>query len=225
MLKAEGKINDALIENMLSWPHSGFNVYCGSAIWPHKEKGLENLARYIIRASCSQERMTYTPPQKASGGRAKVVYASKDGGTSKTFDALDWLAQLVTHIPNRGEQMVRYYGFYSNKCRGLREKAGADDQLPALIESDVAFKQFRNNWAKLIQKIYNVDPLLCPRCRGTMRIISFIEDEAAIEKILRHLGLWLTRNHDPPHKCAAHIPEFTYDDSDSQLPPIDYWLQ
>jgi hypothetical protein len=25
------------------------------------------------------------------------------------FDALDWLAQLVTHIPNKGEQMVRYY--------------------------------------------------------------------------------------------------------------------
>ena len=27
MLKAEGKINDAVIENMLSWHHSGFNVY------------------------------------------------------------------------------------------------------------------------------------------------------------------------------------------------------
>jgi hypothetical protein len=34
----------------------------------------------------------------------------KDGRTSKTFEALDWLAQLVTHIPNKGEQMVRYYG-------------------------------------------------------------------------------------------------------------------
>ena len=30
MLKTEGKINDAVIENMLSWHHSGFNVYCGS---------------------------------------------------------------------------------------------------------------------------------------------------------------------------------------------------
>ena len=35
---------------------------------------------------------------------AKVVYESKDGKTSKTFDALGWLAQLATHIPNRGEQ-------------------------------------------------------------------------------------------------------------------------
>ncbi len=35
--------------------------------------------------------------------KAKVIYESKDAKTSKTFDALDWLAQLVTHIPNKGE--------------------------------------------------------------------------------------------------------------------------
>jgi len=69
------------------------------------------------------------------------------------------LAQLVTHIPNKGEQMVRYYGFYSNKSRGLRKKAGTDDAVPALIESEVSPKEFRKNWAGLIQKIYNVDPI------------------------------------------------------------------
>ncbi len=69
------------------------------------------------------------------------------------FDALDWLAQLATHIPNKGEQMVRYLGFYSNKSRGLRKKAGTDDAVPALIESEVSSKEFRKNWARLIQKI------------------------------------------------------------------------
>ncbi|MEJ2157835.1 MAG: hypothetical protein P8X96_21095 [Desulfobacteraceae bacterium] len=34
MLKAEGKISDAVIEIMPSWRHSGFNVYCGPTIWP-----------------------------------------------------------------------------------------------------------------------------------------------------------------------------------------------
>ena len=74
MLKAEGKINDAIIENMMQWRHSGFNVYCGEAIWPHNQEGLENLARYIIRASFSQERMTYIPAHQSSDGMAKVVY-------------------------------------------------------------------------------------------------------------------------------------------------------
>ena len=30
--------------------------------------------------------------------------------TGNSYYALDWLAQLVTHIPNKGEQMVRYFG-------------------------------------------------------------------------------------------------------------------
>ncbi|MFP4573442.1 MAG: transposase, partial [Desulfobacterales bacterium] len=40
------------------------------------------------------------------------------------FNALDWLARLTTHISNRREHMVRYYGYYSNKSRGMRKKAG-----------------------------------------------------------------------------------------------------
>ena len=38
------------IENMLSWHHSGFNVYIGDRIEPDDKIGLGNLARYIIRA-------------------------------------------------------------------------------------------------------------------------------------------------------------------------------
>ncbi len=45
------------LENMLSWHHSGFNVYIGDRIEPDDKAGLGNLARYIIRACFSQERM------------------------------------------------------------------------------------------------------------------------------------------------------------------------
>ena len=62
----------------------------------------------------------------------------------------------VPHIHNKNEQMVRYYGYYSNKSRGLRKKAGTDDQVPALIDSDISRQAFRKNWARLIQKIYPV---------------------------------------------------------------------
>ena len=50
-------------------------------------------------------------------------------------------------------EMVRYYGFYSNKSRGLRKKAGTDDGVPSLIESDASPGDFRKNWARLIKKI------------------------------------------------------------------------
>ncbi len=85
MLKAEGKINNAVIENMLSWHHSGFNVYCGNTIWPHDKNAMEKLARYIIRAAFSQERMNYITAGQSSDGVAKVIYQSKNRNGSKNF--------------------------------------------------------------------------------------------------------------------------------------------
>lgn len=48
----------------------------------------------------------------------------------------------------------------------------------------------RLNWARLIQKIYEVDPLKCPRCGATMRIMSLIDNDAVVERILKHLNAW-----------------------------------
>jgi hypothetical protein len=56
----------------------------------------------------------------------------------------------------------------------------------------------RRHWARLIKKVYQVDPLICPNGSGRMRIISFIEEPAIIQKILTHLGLW----HVPARKRA-----------------------
>ena len=88
-------------------------------------------------ANCSPEFI----PANNSSNDAKVFYESENGKTSKTFDALEWLVRLrrITHIPNRGEQMVRYYGFYSNKSRGLLKKVGTDNEVPALMESEAFF--------------------------------------------------------------------------------------
>ena len=44
-------------------------------------------------------------------------------------------------------------------------------------------------WAMLLARIYEVLPLVCPRCLTAMKLISFITDAPTIEKILAHLGL------------------------------------
>jgi hypothetical protein len=97
---------------------------------------------------------------------SKVVYRSKDDKKDKTFDALEWLAAMTSHVPNKGEQMVRYYGYYSNVARGKRKKADKDEMIPSILESEGSSKEYRKNWARLIQKIYEVDPLTCPKCSG-----------------------------------------------------------
>ena len=39
----------------------------------------------------------------------------------------------------------------------------------------------------MIQKVYEVDPLVCPKWQGEMIIIAFIEQPHIIKKILKHL--------------------------------------
>jgi len=51
MLLSKGKITQDLVSMLLSWRHSGFNVFCGPRIQPGDQQAMENLARYIIRAS------------------------------------------------------------------------------------------------------------------------------------------------------------------------------
>ena len=45
---------------------------------------------------------------------------------------------------------------------------GGDDQKPPIIADPVRLD--RRRWAMLIKRIYQADPLLCPKCGGTMKI-------------------------------------------------------
>jgi hypothetical protein len=135
-----------MITLMDKWRHTGFNVFAGPRILPRQEKSMENLARYIIRPSFSQKRMTYHRQQ------GLVEYRSKDGKQIKAFEALEWLAAMCSHVPNKGEQMARYYGYYSNVSRGKRKKAGADDKIPGILAPDLSNRACRRSWARLIQR-------------------------------------------------------------------------
>ena len=44
------------------------------------------------------------------------------------FPALDWIATLTTHIPNKGEQLIRYCGYYSHVSRGKRKKEKPEEK-------------------------------------------------------------------------------------------------
>jgi hypothetical protein len=132
---------------------------------------------------------------------------------------------MCSHVPDKGEQLVRYYGFYSNVARGKRKKNDQDVLIPSILEQDGSSREFRQNWARLIQKIYEVDPLTCPKCQGRMRILAFIEEEAVIKKILKHLGLWDQKTRPPPKTNAPpKTQEYHIDYTDSQVSPSDNWL-
>jgi hypothetical protein len=51
----------------------------------------------------------------------------------------------------------------------------------------VSARQSRAAWARLIKKVYEADPLSCPRCHKSLKVIAVITDPAQVLKILRHL--------------------------------------
>ncbi len=52
---------------------------------------------------------------------------------------------------------------------------------------DFSYGDPRRRWAELIRLIYEVDPLACPRCGGTMRVIALIQQPKVIDRFLKHL--------------------------------------
>ena len=104
---------------------------------------------------------------------------------------------------SKNEQMVRYTGYWRNVSRGRRKKQGMKES-EYVIEGDQYNKGANKSWARLIQKIYEVDPLICPKCGGKMKIIAFIEDYGVVRKILDYLGIYeLKRGRGPKTLAAA----------------------
>lgn len=65
------------------------------------------------------------------------------------------------------------------------QKQNSPDEV---AEEPTHRKAARYVWALLLAHIYEVFPLVCPKCGGEMRIIAFINDGPVIREILGHLG-------------------------------------
>lgn len=182
--------NEEQAAGMLTWPHSGFHVH--TAVWvPEDDRAFATrLARYCARNPVALERLTYDRAAKA------VTYRSdkSEGPTAgtETVDPLEFLARVLVHIPDKGHVTARYYGWYANRPRGMREQAApaaADGPgPPAIVPAPrLAPTEASRRWAALLQQIFEVDPLACPTCRGPMRILAFITQGSVIDQILTHL--------------------------------------
>jgi hypothetical protein len=215
-------LSPALVHKFMQWKHSGFNLFRSDPVKGTLRAELEKMAQYILRHSFAVEKMTYFPQT------GRVIYHSRLNPTTRrnfeVFTATDFLAVVTQHIPDKGAQTVKYYGYYSNKARGQRAKAVGRAGLPHTTaasrsalgcpgqptagNSEIAHPQSitprkipTRAWRELIKRAWDVDPLLCPKCGGQMRLISLIEEDEVIEKILRHLDLW-----EGPVRCTDRGP-------------------
>jgi len=199
MLLEEGAIEEHVVRNLLAWPHTGFGTHVSREI-PADPKTPGAIARYMTRPPITPERML------GEASSARIIYRPdivhpRQQANFREFDPLDFLAEVSAHIPDPHKKTTLSYGWYSNRTRGYRKQHGllakgeAADPLPGpadrapLEVRRSCLRRTQARRARLIRKVYEVDPLLCLRCGGTMKVTAVIERPAVVRHILAHLGL------------------------------------
>ena len=100
----------------------------------------------------------------------------------------------------------RAFGARGERAKALKAQAPV---LPAPAQPEPVSefaRRAKTAWARLIGKVYEADPLQCPKCKGPMRVIALIDDPGVIRRILEHLGLWAPEA--PQRGPPAQAPEW-----------------
>jgi hypothetical protein len=187
-------ISPELVKKLLAWKHPGFSAHVGETIAPTDKLRLEATAAYLVRNPLSLKKLVYLDGQKA------VLYRSRMnpslGRNFEAMDPLEWLARLSDHIPDPGQHRTLFYGEYSNRVRGAAQERPAEPA--ATSTKPPPRRRCSPSWARLIAKVYQVDPLVCVRCGQRMSILAFVSDQHSISRILEHLDLRAPRQDKPP---------------------------
>ena len=122
----------------------------------------------------------------------------------RVHSAMICRAELTQHVPPKELQLIRRYGIYSSRTKGrweelndISRRAPAGWQrthgLATYAEDAPGFEpsarichypkrwrldsaQYKQAWARLLAKVYEVDPFICSRCGSEMKVIAVIQD-------------------------------------------------
>ena len=150
-LRKRGLLTAERMELIRSWRHSGFDVCVGEPIAAEDRETLGHVARYLLRAPVSLERLWYDP----QAGQVTLRPLAGERAEPVELEPLEFIARLVQHIPDVGERQVVYYGVYANASKrlprrrpGEGEGARAGTLIP--LEDPTLYQQRqRIRWARL----------------------------------------------------------------------------
>ncbi len=177
---------------MLSYENSGFSLDAKVKIEAWDKDGLEKLIRYCARPPFKSENIRINGPWI----NYRLPKPSHDGRLFITLDPFDFLERISNFIPYPRRHRRHFYGIFAPNFP-LRKQVAANSQkrienkTKAMQEETEKTKKVSQNWAKLIAKIYEVDPLICSSCGNKIKIIAFVTHAAQIRLILCGIG-WPT---------------------------------
>lgn len=216
MLRGRNLLSEELARTILNFRHnSGFSVHNEVLIQHNDHKGLENLAHYCLRNPISLDKI-FLSPNGTVYYHSKSIHPGYKGNFRIFSDPLEFLAEALQHIPPKGFQMVRYYGDYSNVIRARKRRQIALEQdlsIETPYPEIYVPRSVRKAWARLIHKIYEADPMVCPICGAKMKIQKIVDKPSEIYSTLAALGIpsqprGQPHHHDSPGEIASNLTDY-----------------
>jgi len=84
-----------------------------------------------------------------------------------------------------------------------------DSRLTDIFSGEVLAMLVRRlpskGWEVMIRKFYEVDPMICPKCGGQMKVVAFITEVAVVDRIIDHLKLGFVAARPPPSHVFEQV--------------------
>ncbi len=182
LLEAE-LLEQQTVDDMKCWEHSGFHVFVGEPVSADDEDARRFLARYLKKSPVMNPRLEIIETDEEP--IVRVHKLTDDGSQTRDFDPLSFLAELAQHIPDMWEQTTRYVGVYSARTRGAKRlQLDFPEPLPEIDPPEHP----STYWAACMKRVFELDPLECPKCGATMKIKAFVQEQSEIERLCKNLG-------------------------------------
>jgi len=133
---------------------------------------IDYLGKYLKRPPLGETRI-----KEYDGKSVTFQYLDHytDMNQTMTLPVLDFIERLIAHIPDKNFRNIRYYGFLANRVRGK--------DMPVVRKllkmTWNIMKKVYTPWREMIRRIFDYDPLKCPKCGLIMefqQIVSPIRD-------------------------------------------------
>ena len=178
----------------------GVNVHAKQTVHGNDRRGIERLARYIMRPPLSKERL-----EQRDDGRYELELKSawRDGTCAFVFEPHELIARLVAAVFPPRFHTLRYFGVLSSHSRLRREVVpkpppdptrlapppAAGDQLALAFDDEPAELPPRRRWGWLLRHVFRADVETCPRCGGGMRWLEAATDPQDAARLMAQHGL------------------------------------
>ena len=210
---------------------AGYSLHANTRVGELAREQLERLVRYVCRPAIAAGRIEAVDDDHE---RITLKTTWKDGTSSVIVPMDDLVIRMAAQVPLPRRANLKYGGVFApnSKLRaavvpaGDKPKCGRKHKHECAELDDHARERetsTRLTWAEAFKRAFRQDLLTCP-CGGRRVVLAAVQDKAALERILRHIGLWcdsadIEAIRGPPEDLWPAEPDLAapYDD----LPPIE----